>query len=298
MDSHFEQNALSWGTGGAAWLKRLPKMIAEYEDHWGFKAQEPFKLNYNYVAPVELIDGTQAVIKIGYPEDREFQSEITALQTFNGKGACRLLQVDQPNAVMLLERITPGTALGSIEDDDEATRILANVMKQLSKPLPETHNFITIDEWAAALPKYKAEHGTDGILPAHLVEKASELFTYLIATSRPPMLLHGDLHHHNVLLSNERRWVAIDPKGVSAEPAYEVAAMIRNPYDKLKNVADLEPLLQRRIAILSERLGFEATRIRDWGFVQCMLSAVWSTESVKGPSHALRVAEVLDTLSA
>lgn len=297
MDSHFEQNALSWGAGGAEWLKRLPDMISEYESKWSFKAHTPFELNYNYVAPVELADGIKAVIKIGYPEDREFQSEITALQTFNGEGICRLLQVDQPNAAMLLERIMPGTVLGSIEDDDEATRTIANVMKQLHKPLPETHNFITIAEWVTAIPEYKAKHGTDGILPAHLVDKAGELFAHLIATSQPPMLLHGDLHHHNILLSAKRGWVAIDPKGVAAEPVYEVAAMIRNPYDKLKSVTNLEPLLQRRIAILSEELGFEATRIRDWCFAQCMLSAVWSAEGVKGPSHALRVAEVLDTLS-
>ncbi|HEY1645385.1 MAG TPA: aminoglycoside phosphotransferase family protein [Candidatus Saccharimonadales bacterium] len=204
MDSHFEQNALSWGAGGAEWLKHLPDMISEYEAKWDFKAHEPFELNYNYVASADLADGTKVVIKIGYPEDREFQSEITALQTFDGNGICRLLQVDQPNAVMLLEQVVPGTVLGSIEDDDKATRTIAHVMKQLHKPLPETHNFITITEWVTAIPEYKAKHGNAGVLPTHLVDKAGELFTHLIATSAAPMLLHGDLHHHNVLLSDER----------------------------------------------------------------------------------------------
>ncbi len=170
-------------------------------------------------------------------------------------------------------------------------------MKPLHKPLPETHNFISITEWASAIPEYKAKYGTNGVLPAHLVDKADELFTKLIATQAKPMLLHGDLHHHNVLLSEERGWIAIDPKGVAGEPAYEVAAMIRNPYDKLKEVANLQPLLMRRIQILSEELGFEAARIRDWCFAQCMLSAVWNAEGVKGPSHALRVAEILDDIS-
>ncbi len=296
MDNHFEKNALSWGEGGAEWLKRIPGMITEYEARWAFTAQPPFELNYNYVAPAVRKDGTKAVIKIGYPEDREFQSEITALQTFNGVGSCRLLEVDQQNAVMLLEQVTPGTPLAEIDDDDKATRIIASVIKQLHKSVPATHNFITVAEWTTAIPEYKAKHGKDGALPASLVDKAEQLFAQLVATSGKSVLLHGDLHHHNVLLSDESGWVAIDPKGVAAEPAYEVAAMIRNPYDKLKEMADLEPLLTRRIKILSDELGIDAGRIRDWGFAQCMLSAVWSVEGVKAPSHALRVAEVLDTI--
>lgn len=297
MDNHFEQNALSWGAGGAEWLKRLPDMIAEYGTKWGFKAGAPFNLNYNYVAPAELADGSQAVIKIGYPEDREFQSEIAALEVFNGDGICRLLQADKPHAVMLLERAIPGTTLASMDEDDEATRTIAHIMKQLHKPLPESHNFIAIAEWASAIPEYKSKHGTQGALPAHLVEKADELFKHLVATSAEPRLLHGDLHHHNVLLSDQRGWIAIDPKGVAAEPAYEAAAMMRNPYEKLKDIAALKPLLRRRIALLSEELNVGPSRIRDWCFAQCMLSAVWNAESAKGPGHALRVAEVLDRIT-
>jgi len=271
MDNHFEENALSWGIGGAEWLRHLPEMIADYENKWSFKAQSPFDLNYNYVAPAELNNGSKAVIKIGYPEDREFQSEIAALQTFSGEGICRLLEVDQKHAVMLLERVLPGTPLAEVEDDESATRIIASVMKELHKPLSETHNFITVTEWVTAIPEYKAKHGNNGELPIYLVDKAEKLFEQLIATSAKPVLLHGDLHHHNVLHSEESGWIAIDPKGVSAEPAYEVAAMIRNPYDKLKEITDLDPLLQQRIVILSGELGIDAGRIRDWCFAQCIL---------------------------
>ncbi len=65
---------------------------------------------------------------------------------------------------------------------------------------------------------------------------------------------------------------------------------------KLKYMTDLKPLPKRRIAILSEESGIDVKRIRDWGFAQCVLSAVWSAEGVKGPSHALRVAKVLYTM--
>lgn len=110
------------------------------------------------------------------------------------------------------------------------------------------------------------------------------------------MLVHGDLHHDNVLNSNRDSWLAIDPKGIAAEPAYETGAMIRNPYDKMSRQPDLKSTLSRRIAILSEELGFDRQRILQWGFAQTVLSAVWNVESAKGPEHAVMIAQVLDSL--
>ena len=104
------------------------------------------------------------------------------------------------------------------------------------------------------------------------------------------------MHHDNVLSSDRDGWLAIDPKGIIAEPCYETAAMIRNPYEKLKHIADLAPLLHRRILILSEELKCNLERILGWCFAQTVLSAVWNTNGVKGGEHAIRVAEALDAL--
>ncbi|HEY4963930.1 MAG TPA: aminoglycoside phosphotransferase family protein [Candidatus Saccharimonadales bacterium] len=297
MDDHFEKNALSYGEEGAAWLKNIPALIEEHEQQWSVEVLAPFPLSYNYVAPVTRADGTQAVLKIGYPTDREFKSEIAALKVFNGEGIAQLLEADEEKSVILIERITPGNALSSLDDDNDATKIIARVMRQLHKPLPANHKFITIEDWASAIPQYKKWYTAEqSPLPMSLVTKAEQLFERLIATSAPAMLVHGDLHHDNILDSGERGWVAIDPKGIAAEPAYEVAAMIRNPYEKLKEVTDLAPLLRQRIITLSQELNFDPQRILDWCFAQTMLSAVWSVGEVKGPEHALRVAQTLDIL--
>ena len=133
-----------------------------------------------------------------------------------------------------------------------------------------------------------------GPLPYSLVKEAEELFTYLIETSAEPMLVHGDLHQDNVMSSNRGGWLAIDPKGIAAEPAYETAAMIRNPYQKMKDVKNMEEVLYKRIQILSEELGFEAKRIYQWCLAQTVLSAVWSAEDEgRKWEHAIVVAEVL-----
>jgi streptomycin 6-kinase len=299
MNEHFKNNALTWGKQGTDWLERIPAIIKECEQKWDIRVREPFVLSYNYVAPAELSNGSLAVLKIGFPGDKEFKTEIEALELFNGEGVCKLLEADKQNSTILIEKITPGIPLSSIDNDDEATKILTTVIKKIHKPLSEPHVFIAVEEWATAISEYMKKYKNgNGLLPMTLVNKANDLFKYLIATSAEPVLVHGDLHHDNVLLSADRGWIAIDPKGVAAEPAYEVAAMIRNPYQKLKNIKDLEPLLSRRIAILAEELGFERQRILDWCFAQTILSAVWNTEGEKSPEHALRVAQVLDKMNA
>jgi streptomycin 6-kinase len=92
------------------------------------------------------------------------------------------------------------------------------------------------------------------------------------------VLLHGDLHHGNVLAAAREPWLAIDPKGLTGEPAYEVGALLRNPLPQLLSWPHPARVTERRIAQLSEELGLERARVRGWGLAQAMLSAWWSIE--------------------
>ena len=62
------------------------------------------------------------------------------------------------------------------------------------------------------------------------VERAQRLYVGLCASQTSTRLLHGDLHHYNILRDGDRGWVAIDPKGVVGEVEYEIGAALRNPY--------------------------------------------------------------------
>jgi streptomycin 6-kinase len=90
--------------------------------------------------------------------------------------------------------------------------------------------------------------------------------------------LHGDLHHGNILASARATWLAIDPQGVVAEPAYEVGALLRNPMPQLLRWPDPVRVTERRIAQLSDELAFERARVRGWGLAQAVLSAWWTIE--------------------
>jgi streptomycin 6-kinase len=81
-------------------------------------------------------------------------------------------------------------------------------------------------------------------------------------------LLHGELHHENILAAERAPWLAIDPKGVIGEPAYETGALIRN---RLLNLSDLPQairVLTHRVDQLSEELNLDRTRVRDWSWLR------------------------------
>lgn len=74
------------------------------------------------------------------------------------------------------------------------------------------------------------------------------------------MLLHGDLHQDNILAVAREPWLAIDPKGLVGEPAYEGGSLLRNPQDQLLALPDPKPLLARRVAQLADALQGQPTR--------------------------------------
>jgi streptomycin 6-kinase len=112
-----------------------------------------------------------------------------------------------------------------------------------------------------------------------------------------PMLLHGDLHHDNILAAQREPWLTIDPKGLVGEPAYETGALLRNPLPQLLEVPQPGRVLARRVNQLAEELDFDRARVRGWGLTQAVLSAWWSVEDFGDVSDfAIACAELLASI--
>src|SRR5579884_718199 len=228
----FARRMGGFGDGaGAAWLTRLPAILTRCIERWSLRLDPPFPLSYNYVAPAWR-GGEPLVLKVGMP-DPGLAREIEALLHFDGRGVVRLIAAEPELGAVLLERLMPGSPLSRLgmERDDEATRIAAEVMLRLRRPAPEDHQFLTLRGRASGLRDLRRRFdGGTGPLPARLVTRAEALFADLLASSPAPMLLHGDLHHANILAAGREPWLAIDPKGVVGDPAYEPATLLLNPW--------------------------------------------------------------------
>jgi streptomycin 6-kinase len=268
-----------FGEEGRAWLDRLPSILATCEERWQLTIGAPVdNLSFNYVAPAVLADGTEVMVKTGLTD--EFPSQPYALQHFAGHGMVQLLAYDEQNAAILLERLRPGRSLRSVADDEVAISAAAEVMRKLWRPLPPTHfPFPTICAWGQDFARLRARYagGTGPFLPA-VFDKAERLYAELSTSMAEPVLLHGDLHQDNILSAGREPWLAVDPKGVIGEPAYETGALLRNFWPDILACPDPRSLLARRIDQLSAELGFERERIHAWGFSQAVLSMVWGVE--------------------
>jgi streptomycin 6-kinase len=282
---------------GAAWLQQLPSLLTAYAQRWTLQLGTPFSLSYNYVLPATRADGRAVVVKAGYPST-ELHNEMAALRLYTGDGMVQLLDFDQEQGIMLLERLQPGDMLSTLADDEEATIIAAAVMRQLWRPAPANHTFPTVAKWAQGLHRHRARFaGGVGPLPERLFEQAESLFRDLLAMNEPPLLLHGDLHHFNILRAQRQPWLAIDPKGLVGDPAYELGAFLYNPVPELGTRPDLARILRRRIALLAEHLGFDRARICGWGVAQAVLSACWTIEDHgQGWDYTIAIGERLAKL--
>lgn len=277
------------GPGAREWVERLPAILDDFAQRWSLTLGEPLTpLSFNYVARATRSDGTPVVLKVGLTDDPEFAMEGEALRHCGGSGMVKLLDMarDDAEVALLLERIEPGLPLTTMEDDTQAVAIAAGVMRRFWRPVPEPHGFPTIARWAQGLERHRERFGGSGPISARLFARAVSLYAELGATMGAPVLLHGDLHQENILAATREPWLAIDPKGLVGEPAYETGSMLRNTRAQFLALPDPKPLLSRRIAQFADELELDRERIRGWGEAQAVLSACWTLEDGEDPRRA------------
>ena len=253
---------------------------------WGVQLDEPAVSNVNEVWFAKRGD-EHVIVKRGSVVAR--RREATALASYR-HGSARLLDFDESTATLLVERVLLGDDLVPMAqiDDDRSTTIIAGVMIDLH------HDQVRTDP--AELPHLNtltsvfAGEPSGSVAPA-LIDRASHLFTELAHPSAGDLVLHGDLHHTNVLRdgmgSDDDRWRAIDPHGWIGDPVFDTAALLANPRGVAPRSAGLASSVEeadrrailaraeRRIEIVADITSFDRDRIRAWAFVAAVIAELW-----------------------
>ncbi|MGE3318042.1 MAG: aminoglycoside phosphotransferase family protein [Candidatus Berkiella sp.] len=265
-----------YGERGKAWLNALPLQIQQLCEKYQLRFVKPMPgLTYNFVGLIESTQsGETAILKIA-PAGQTLAKEAKWLQCFK-QGVAKVYWYDEQQHAFLMEHLVPGKALKTMVgmDDVKATRIICQVIRDLQA------------EQQAVLEgafKHLSEHIKNldvlqGKIDTKLLSKAQGLFVELTSDRRYDVLLHGDLHHDNIL-SSGHAWKAIDPHGYVGDPVFEVGPMIYNPggndFPKDKKPAQI---IDQRLQILAEELPFDPKRIQAWAFCMTMLSIAWTVE--------------------
>jgi streptomycin 6-kinase len=285
----------AWPERGPMFLEALPTLLDTLAEQWDLTIGDPYLLSFHWVARATRGDGTGAVLKVGVPAGH-LDLEALALRLWDGAGAVQLLEHDAARGALLLEQALPGTPARALvaHDDAAATAALIAAGRRLHRPAPDDTRLDRLEDEGVAFAEHLARFPGDDPLPRHMVERAAKLFDELCASAPGRVLLHGDLHHDNVLQASREPWLAIDSKGITGDPTFDCAAMLYNPYPWIRD-QDLRRIVPARIEQLADGFGFPIERVTAWGFVMAMLSEVWDAND-PGPyevGHAFDVATVL-----
>jgi streptomycin 6-kinase len=275
-----ETAARTWGEKGRRWAERLPEQVAEFCDRWELTLEPAaYTFSYSFVAAVRRGSAEAAVLKLRVANS-DFECELNALATYDGEGMCRLLEQDATQGAMLLERVEPGVPLLELGETTRAISAASSVMRRLRRPPAREYPLpALIDWWRTARDGLRERTGiASGPFPAGFMEEADEIYESLFKDRRGHVVLHGDLHHWNILSSDGEGWLAIDPHGVTGPPECEVGAFMQNPNDGALVRPDLRQVLGRRLDQFADELGFERETLRRAAFAYGMLSITWSTE--------------------
>lgn len=269
----------------------LDTALAPWRERWRLEPDGPaFATPSSVLQPVRR-RGEPHFLKVATVEEERAGGAVIAW--WRGDGAAAVIEAD--GDAVLLERATGHRDLAQLArsgaaGDDEATRILCRAGRRLhaagTGERPE--GLFDLRRWFRdLLRRGDAADGGDDLFGV-AVRVAEELLQH----PGGDVVLHGDLHHGNVLDFGPRGWLAIDPKPLHGDPGFDIANILCNP-DAATALAPGR--LERAVGVVSAETGLTEHTVLCWTLAWGALSAVWSeadgTASTPASTPAAGVAQ-------
>ncbi|GAA2510663.1 aminoglycoside phosphotransferase family protein [Winogradskya humida] len=250
--------------GAASWLSSLPSLVTSLSAEWDFSVGPAYEdATEAFVAPATLGDGTPAVLKLLVPRrGTAAQDEITVLRLAGGSGLARLLRSDVERSALLLERLGPSMASGSLPPAARLA-ILTDLAQRVWRPASGLRTGAEKGVW---LREHIVRRWEEVGRPcsARTVHHALACADRRIAAhdDARAVLVHGDVHQWNALQAGDG-WKLVDPDGLLAEPEYDLGVLMREDPVELMHTDPWD-----RAHWLAARTGLNATAIWEWGVVE------------------------------
>ncbi|WP_149824676.1 aminoglycoside phosphotransferase family protein [Streptomyces tailanensis] len=259
------------GAAGRAFITDLPRLTATFLDRWDLRLDGPpmHGMCALVVPVVRTTDNTPAVLKLQLLDD-ESEGEPIALRIWNGDGAVRLLDHDDETGTMLLERLDPARMLTYEPDSRKAVLVIARLLAHLTAT-PAPPGMRRLADIAADML-----NRTPPVLDRITDPTDRRLIADCAAAVREVMaepgdrLLHWDLHFDNVLATDRTPWLAIDPKPLAGDPAFDLWPALNNRFDPDE--------VHWRFDAMTEVLNLDRERARAWTLGRLLQNAVWEVE--------------------
>ncbi|MTE17557.1 hydroxyurea phosphotransferase [Streptomyces sp. TRM43335] len=284
-----------FGGKGRSWIASLPALAAELLGRWELRRDGEARAGEaSLVLPVLRRDGTRAVLKFQMPR-KETAAALIGLRVWGGEGVVRLLDHDPVSSTMLLERLDSARTLASVEDDDVAMGILAELQARLVC-FPAPQGLRSLGEIATDMLQQVPQAVAALAEPDHRqILRGWASAVAELAGEPGDRMLHWDLHYGNVLAAQREPWLAIDPEPLAGDPGFDLWPALDSRWDDV--VAQGNPLhvVRRRFDLLTDALGLDRARATGWTLGRLLQNSLWDIADGKAtlaPS-SLVVAESL-----
>jgi streptomycin 6-kinase len=280
-EDFIDKTSSTFGQSGEEWISKLPEILGFCQDKWQLTHIQPVEnLSINLICFAQSKFFGHVVLKLQAPHS-ERRTELTALQLFAGRKVCQLLAFDQEAAALLLERILPGDDLRSLPEKGEQLEIGADLVSRLPLQVSSNHSLPSYRTWITnAFDNILPQSGADDQL-SKLMHTAGLVLDEIYPPGSPSYLLHGDLHHDNILRSHQKGWKIIDPQGVIGLPFMEAARFIQNHIMKPDHTLNFDQL-DETASYFAWRLGQSESLILRAFFILHALDTCWDLE-MKAP---------------
>lgn len=208
------------------------------------------------------------------------------MKWWNGNGAAEVYFSDEH--VILMEYAQNKSSLKQMalnNQDDKATKIICNVVMKLhenAKIKDAPSSLVLLSDWFLSLKKAAQQY-------SGVYAETWEIASNLLSTPQSKTVLHGDIHHDNILDFGKRGYLAIDPKGIVGENYYDYANIFCNPSNEL---ATKPQRLERQLHIVCSQVNLDCERMLKWVVAYAGLSASWNLEDDSNPNLSLSIAEI------
>lgn len=276
-----------FGSEGDQWFSGLGAILQKCLWKWDLHTCEiAGDLSVNLICyAISPVYGP-VVLKIGFPHP-EFYSELAALALYRDRDVCKLYDSDVDLGAMLLQRIIPGFNLKTIKSEDKRLEIAVGVISKLPMPTASHPAIPAFRDWIdRAFARARCEQKMTAELLFYL-DQAEKLFDEMTALEPADILLHGDLHHENILYSTDGRWMVIDPKGITGIRSLEAGRYILNAIWFTPD-ARKPAVLSQLVSAFSHAFQRSQHTIAICAFIDCVLSQTWSFEEYLTPEAYAR----------
>lgn len=267
---------------GADFYQKLKNDLDKYTKLWELSQLEQIDYySVNCIFKCVSKKYGSCILKIGNP-CVETKTEYQMLQEYAHKSFCKAYEADMGNGVLLMEQIKPGTQLRAEPNLDQRLHIFGDLFRNLHIEPTNKEDYPTYMGWVSRITEYMRGRKEYGELYQKM-RKAEEICIALCQMYQGEMLLHGDLHHDNILLGENNGYRIIDPKGVVGDAVFDIPRFILNEFGDTLD----DDFVRKYIHIthtLSEELHIPESDIRRLTYVEMCMANCWNVESGMEPN--------------